>query len=83
MLLAPSNQGREGGRNNEFDFVELLLTRQTPVSCIEEGFGGDTQREYVNDNLLIFVEFNVEDFPFTNADAGMTSLMGLVTVLTT
>jgi hypothetical protein len=30
---------------------------------------------------LILVEFDVEDFPLANADAGMTALVSLVTVM--
>ena len=33
--------------------------------------------------MLIFVKFDVEDFPLANADAGMTALMSLVTVMAT
>jgi hypothetical protein len=31
--------------------------------------------------ILIFVELDVEDFPFANTDAGMTALVGLVAVM--
>ena len=30
---------------------------------------------------LIFVEFDVEDFPFVNADASVTALVGLVAIM--
>ena len=33
--------------------------------------------------MLIFIKFDVKDLPLTNADAGMTALMGLVTIVTT
>lgn len=31
--------------------------------------------------MLIFVKFNVEDFPLTDADADMTALMRLVAIV--
>ena len=34
-------------------------------------------------SFLIFVKFDVEDFPLANADAGVTALVSLVAVMAT
>ena len=43
----------------------------------------DSARNDKGGSVLILVQFDVEDFPLSYADAGMAALMGLVAVLTT